>query len=105
MHALKAAIPNGFYAIAFYLFLLPLSLLLAALAWTHCATNVFYRCTDPVFGILDIIPPFVHVGTDDVYLMSAWKVWLCWACLMVAALSLPWLATWALWRLDVNDEP
>ena len=100
-----AAVPNGVYAIALYIFLLPLSLLLAALAWTYWATDILYRCTDPVFGILDIIPPFVHVETGDVYLVPEWRVWLSWACLIAAAFGLPWLATWSLWRLDYNDEP
>ena len=95
MHALKTEVPNGFYAIAFYIFLLPLSLFLAALVWTHSATDILYRCTDPVFGILDIVPPFVHVGTGDVYLVPAWRVWLSWVCLMAIAFSLPLLATWS----------
>ena len=105
MHAVKTTVPIGFDAIAFYLFLLPLSVLLATLAWTYWATDVLYHCTDPGLGILDIIPPFVHVGSDDVYLVSAWKVWLSWACLITVAFGLPFLPTWFLWRWDSANEP
>ena len=105
MHVSKTADSNGLNAFVFYVFLQPLSLFLAAVAWAHWASDVLYRCTDCTFEILDIIPPFVHAGTGDVYLVSAWRVWASWGCLITAAVGLPLLATWYLWRLDSCNEP
>jgi len=71
------------------LLLLSLSLFLAALVWTYCATGFLYRCTDPGLGILDIVPPFVSAGSDDVYLVPSWRVWLGWLGLIAVAYLLP----------------
>ena len=105
MHTLKMEASNGLNAFVFYLFLQPLSLFLAALAWAHWASDVLYRCTDSIYPFLDIIPPFVHAGTNDVYFVSAWRVWAWWTCLITGALGVPLLATWYLWRLDSANEP
>jgi hypothetical protein len=100
----RRSVPDVVYAVLAYPFLLLLSLFFAALIWARWAPGTLYRCTDPVFTIFDIIPPFVHPWTDDVYLVSPWKVWLLWGILIVTAVIVPALAIAYIWRREKNYD-
>jgi len=103
MNAAKQTMPNAVHAVFAYLFLLLLSFFVAALVWARWAPGHLYVCTDPLFDILDIIPPFVHPGTDDVYLAPVWEVWLLWSGLIVISLGVPAVIIAHFWRKDVDS--
>jgi len=77
------------YAIFAYALLLLMVLFLEWLIWDHWVSGKLYICTDLGFPIFDMIPPFVHPGSDDAYLVPAWRVWLVWVSFMAAAFALP----------------
>jgi len=104
MTALKLSIPTAMYAICAYVFMLPFSLLLAAVIWAEKVSGVLYLCTDSV-GVFDFILPFVHSGghTGDVYFVPEWRVYLVWFLLLAGAFLAPALligALWFLWRKE-----
>ena len=103
MTALRLMIPTAMYAVCAYAFLLPLSLLFAAVIWANKVSGVLYLCTDSV-GIFDFIPPFVHSVAGDVYYVPAWRVYLAWYALLAGAFLLPALIIWFLWCLCGNEE-
>jgi hypothetical protein len=45
----KLSIPTGIYVVCAYAFLLPLSLLFAAVIWANKVSGVLYLCTDISF--------------------------------------------------------
>ncbi len=93
-HPMKRLLPLIRDRAAVYIFLLPFSLFLAAGVWAELAPDRLYKCTDPLLPIF--VPPFVHAGSDDVYLIAAWRVWFIWAALIILGLVLPALVIWAL---------
>ena len=78
-----------------YALLLVLSVIAAAVVWNSFANGVLYRCTDP---FVDLWPPFVHRGSDDVYLVPKAWVLAIWGGFVIAALALPVLVLWIVWR-------
>jgi hypothetical protein len=104
VNAVKNYLPTAVYGIFAYAFLLLLSLFLAAVVWAHWVSGKLYICTDPLFTILDIIPPFIHRGSDDAYLVPAWRVWLVWGVLMAAASTIPAIVIRYVWRRDRNND-
>ena len=100
---MKQTIPNALYGVFTYFVLLLCSLFLAALVWERWVAGSLYVCTDPFIDILDIIPPFVHPGTDDVYLVAAWKVWVLWCSILAVAFVSPAVAVWCIWRKEEAD--
>ena len=104
MSPVKHTMPSAVYAALAYPLLLLVLLFLEALIWAHWVSGKMYICTDPLIDIFDIIPPFVHPGTDDVYLVPAWRVWFVWWSLMAAAMVLPALAIWYVWRRERNYD-
>jgi len=104
MTARQLSIPTAMYVIIAYIFLLPFSLLLAAVIWAAKVSGVLYVCTDSM-GIFDFIPPFVHPAGGDVYNVPAWQVWVTWYALLAAVLLLPALIIWLLRLLCGKEEP
>ena len=100
MNAANHSMPNAVYAALAYPLLLLVFLFVNALIWAHWVSGKLYVCTDPFIDIFDIIPPFVHPGTGDVYLVPAWRVWFVWYSLMVVALALPAVGIWFVWRRE-----
>jgi hypothetical protein len=100
LNTVKHAMPNAVYAAFAYPLFLLVSLSLVALIWASWVSGRWYICTDPFLDIFEIIPPFVHPGTGDVYLVPEWRVWLVWGCLMALAVALPALAIWFVWRRE-----
>src|SRR5665213_1359115 len=91
--------PNAAYAVLAYPLLVLLGLFFAAIIWARWISGKFYICTDPLFPLFDIIPPFVHPGTDDVYLVPVSQIWLIWWSLLAATTVLPALVLWFFWRM------
>jgi hypothetical protein len=104
MEAAKQSMPNAVYAILAYPLLVLLMLIVAALIWAYWVSGRLYNCTDPGFGIFDIIPPFVHVGTDDVYLASPWKLWAVWSVLIATAFIVPLGVIIYIWRREEDSN-
>ena len=78
-----------------YAMLLLCAIIIAAMIWNSFANGTLYRCADPVF---DLWPPFVHEGSDDVYLLPKKMVLAVWGGFVLGVFALPTLVLWGICR-------
>ena len=103
MTRLKLSVPTAMYALWAYVFFLPFSLLLAAGIWANSVSGVLYLCTDSM-GAFGFIPPFVHPGTDDLYYVPAWRVYLLWYASLASAVLVPAVIVWLVCCMSRKDD-
>ena len=86
-----------------YLFLLPFSLLFAAVIWANKVSGVLYPART-VSAFSTSFHPSCIPSRRDVYYVPVWRVYLTWYALLAGVILLPALLIWFLRLLCGKDE-